>query len=448
MDGEQVRRLKPELDTFLDRYLPLFGREENQPHAQRFVQGLLGGQERRNAENIAEVVEGGVVRTMQKFIAQGTWADTDILREVRAHVTETLGDEKGTINVDETGFPKKGKKSVGVKRQYSGTLGRVDNCQIGVFANYCSQHGHTFLDRKLYLPEEWCRDLPRRDEAGVPENIVFRTKPELGLEMLRTAVDQQVPFQWVGGDSVYGDNPTFVQGVRELNKWYVLDISSEAYLWLAQPELGEPGPRGGRAKRKTKPISAAEAAASLPSSSFKRITVSEGSQGPMVYEYAELWVWFSEEGYPAESAERFLVRRSLNQDGELKYHRSNAPRKVGLQRIAEQRACRWTIEEDIKAGKSQCGLDEYETRGWIGWHHHTVLSILSLLFLVLQKQRLGKKRTTDDGAGSPRDTPSPTGPASVGRGRNRRVEQLADGEKSRRQRMPRRPKTRTTASAK
>jgi SRSO17 transposase len=182
-----------------------------------------------------------------------------------------------------------------------------------------------------------------------------------------------------------------VQGVRELKKWYVLDISSDAYLWLAQPELGEPGPRGGRAKPKTKPISAAQAAASLPSSSFKRITVSQGSQGSIVYEYAELWVWFSEEGYPAESAERFLVRRSLKQDGELKHHRSNAPRKVGLQRVAEQRACRWTIEEDIKAGKGQCGLDEYETRGWIGWHHHTVLSMLALLFLVLQKQRRGKK---------------------------------------------------------
>ena len=448
MDGKQLRRLKPELDTFLDRYMPLFGREQNQPHAQRFVQGLLGGQERRNAENIAEVVAGGVVRTMQKFIAQGTWDDTDILREVRAHVAETLGDEKGTINIDETGFPKKGKKSVGVKRQYSGTLGRVDNCQIGVFANYYSRHGHTFLDRKIYLPEEWCRDKPRRDEAGVPENIVFRTKPELGLEMIRTAAGQQVPFQWVGGDSVYGDNPTFVQGVRELNKWYVLDVSSEAYVWLAPPEFGKPGPRGGRAKPETKPVSVGEAAGSLPSSSFKRITVSEGSQGSIVYEYAEMQVWFSEEGYPAESPERLLVRRSLNQDGELKYHRSNAPRKVGLQRVAEQRACRWTIEEDIKAGKGQCGLDEYETRGWIGWHHHTVLSLLALLFLVLQKQRMGKKRAADDGPGSPRGSSSSVGCTRVGRGRNRRVEQLADGEKSHRQRMPRSTKTRTTAAAK
>jgi SRSO17 transposase len=393
MDGKQLRRLRPELDTFLDRYLPLFGRDQNHQHAQRFVHGLLGGHERRNTENIAEVVEGGVVRTMQKFIAQAAWEDKVVLEEARAHVTETLGDDKGTINIDETGFPKKGKKSVGVKRQYSGTLGRVDNCQIGVFANYCSSKGHAFIDRRIYLPEEWSRDMQRREEAGVPKDVVFRTKPELGLEMIRNAVSQQIPFQWVGGDSVYGDSPTFVQGVRALGKWYVVDVSSEAHVWLQQPQMGKPGPRGGRAKPKTKPISVAEAAAQLSPSSFRRITVSEGSQGAIVYEYAEMTVWFSEDGYPTDTPERLLVRRSLNQDGELKYHRSNAPPKVTLQRLGEQRACRWTIEEDIKASKGQCGMDEYETRGWIGWHHHTALSMLALLFLVIQKQRLGKKKS-------------------------------------------------------
>ena len=156
-----------------------------------------------------------------------------------------------------------------------------------------------------------------------------------------------------------------------------------------------------------------------------------------MYEYAEMTVWFSEEGSPTTDPERLLVRRSLNQKPELKYHRSHAPSKVSLQRLAEQRACRWTIEEDIKAGKGQCGLDEYETRGWIGWHHHTALSMLALLFLVLQKLRLGKKRAANDRAGSPRDSSSSTGPAPVGRKRNRGVEQLANGAKSRRKGMSR-----------
>jgi len=403
MDGKQLRRFRPELEVFLKRYLPLFGREENHAHAVRFVHGLFDGQDRRNTENIAEAVAGGVPRTLQKFITQGCWDAGEVLGEVRAHVTEVLGDEKGTVNIDETGFPKKGKKSVGVKRQYSGTLGRVDNCQVGVFANYCSSKGHTFIDRRLFLPEEWAADRERREEAGVPGGVVFRTKPELGLEMVETAVREEVPFTWVGGDSVYGDSPKFVQGVRALGKWYVLDVSSEAHVWLTQPELrnsGEPG--SGRrhsakaAKASTKPISVPEAIAQLSPSAFRRITVAEGSQGPIVYEYAEMTVWFSEEGAPASQPERLLVRRSCTQEAEVKYHRSNAPSKVSLQRLAEQRACRWTIEQDIQAGKGECGLDEYETRGWLGWHHHTALAILALFFLVLQKVRLGKKRATDD----------------------------------------------------
>jgi SRSO17 transposase len=404
MDGKQLRRFRPELELFLNRYLLLFGREENHAHAVRFVHGLFDGQDRRNIENIAEAVAGGVPRTLQKFISQGCWDDGVVLGELRAHIAEVLGDEKGTVNVDETGFPKKGKKSVGVKRQYSGTLGRVDNCQVGVFANYCSPKGHAFIDRRLFLPEEWAADRDRREEAGVPESVVFRTKPELGLEMVETAVREQLPFSWVGGDSVYGDSPTFVQGVRALGKWYVLDVSSEAHVWLTEPELrktGEPG--SGRrssvkaAKATTKPISVVEAVAELSPSAFRRITVADGSKGPLVYEYAEMTVWFSEKGAPASQPERLLVRRSCTQEAEVKYHRSNAPSKVTLQRLAEQRSCRWTIEQDIQAGKGECGLDEYETRGWLGWHHHTALATLALLFLVLQKVRLGKKRAADDG---------------------------------------------------
>lgn len=434
MDGKQLRQLRPELDMFLERYLPLFGRPENHKHAEHFVQGLLGGQERRNTENVAEAVDGGVVRTMQKFVAQGCWDGVDVLSELRAHVAEALGDTEGTINIDETGFAKKGTKSVGVKRQYSGTLGRVDNCQVGVFANYCSPKGHTLIDRRLFLPEEWAEDHERRDEAGVPTGVVFRTKPELGLEMVYAAVTAQIPFRWVGGDSVYGDSPTFVQGVRELGKWYVLDTSSDARVWLSKPRLrktGKSGPRGGRPRRRAKavsrPITVVEAVAQLSKSDFKRVTVSEGSQGPLVYEYAEMTVWFSEEGSPAEHPERLLVRRSVGQEPELKYHRSNAPAEIPLKRLAEQRSCRWTIEQDIQAGKGQSGLDEYETRGWIGWHHHTALSILALFFLVLQKRRMGKKRAANDSSRSTRGPKASSGSSRVERKGNRRVEQLAHG---------------------
>src|SRR5262249_40948952 len=175
MDERQLRQLKPELDRFLDRYAPLFGRDENQAHARRFVQGLLRGGERRNTENIAEALEGGPVRTLQAFVARGVWDDGDLLGQVRRDLLEGLADDDAVWNADETGFPKKGTKSVGVKRQYSGTLGRTDNCQVAVFANYCSPRGHAFMDRRLFLPEEWAGDAARRGEAGVPAGVVFRT---------------------------------------------------------------------------------------------------------------------------------------------------------------------------------------------------------------------------------------------------------------------------------
>lgn len=400
MDVQQLRQLKPELDLFLERYAPLFGRDETQDHAQRFVQGLLLGGDRRSVENIAEAIDGCVVRSLQKFLGQSPWSDNELLEELQRHVSAVLGDPDATLNVDETGFPKKGTKSVGVKRQYAGCLGRTDNCQIGVCINYRSAAGHTLIDRRLFLPEEWASDRARREEAGVPETVVFRTKPELGLEMVRQALERGLPFRWVTADSVYGDSPTFVQGVRELGKWYVVDTSADARVWLSAPEVIPAGTRGrGRPttqpRAATKPERVDEVVARLPAKAWKRMVVAEGSQGPRNFEYAFLWVWFSEGGLPS-GRERLLVRRSLGQQADVKCHRSNAPAEIASERLAQVRGGHWSIEQSFEAAKGECGLDEYETRGWVGWHHHTALSLLTLWFLGLQKQRLGEKRAADD----------------------------------------------------
>jgi SRSO17 transposase len=433
MDELQLLALKPELERFLDRFVPLFGTEQNQAHARCFVQGLLHQGERRNSENIAQAIAGGNVRNLQAFISTGAWQDDKVLAELRCCVLEVLAEDDAVCNYDETGFPKKGTKSVGVKRQYSGTLGRTDNCQVGVFANYCSGKGHTFLDRRLFLPQEWAEDAVRREEAGVPERVVFRTKPELALEMLTVAVEEGTPFRWVGGDSVYGDSPTFVQGVRQLGKWYVVDTSADARVWTEEPQVIPPEqrPKAGRGGRPcTQPLVVGEARrvdeviAAVPAKAWRRVTVAEGSQGPRVYEYAEVEVWFSEEGLPGPK-ERLLVRRRTSQESDLKYHRSNAPVAVGLDKLAAVRGTRWTIEEDIQSGKGECGLDEYETRGWAGWHHHTALSLLALAFLVLQKQRLGEKSGSDDRTRSPRAAASPVGSARVGHRRDPRLVPVA-----------------------
>ncbi len=428
MDGQQLRALKPELDRFLDRYAPLFGRDENQAHARRFVRGLLHQGERRNIENIAEALDGGPVRSLQAFVTTGVWHDRALPAELRRDVLAVLAEEDAVWNSDETGFPKKGSKSVGVKRQYSGTLGRTDNCQVGVFANYCSSRGHTFMDRRLFLPEEWVADTARRTAAGAPEGVVFRTKPALALEMLAQAVAEGIPFRWAGGDSVYGDNPTFVQGVRASGKWYVLDISCDTLVWTEAPQVlaaaDRPRPRRGRPP--TKPLVVGERrrvdelVAALPGTAWRRVVVGDGSQGPRMYEYAEVSVWFCEDELPGP-AERLFVRRPLGQVAdrkEWKYHRSNAPVDVPLGKVARVRGTRWTIEEDIRCGKGECGLDEYETRGWVGWHHHTALSLLALAFLVLQKQRLGGERSADDRPRSARVADASAGSTRVGRRRN------------------------------
>jgi SRSO17 transposase len=420
MDARQLRRLKPELELFLDRFAPCFGHDGHERHARQFVQGLLLGGDRRSIENIAEAIDGGVVRSLQKFIGQGIWSDDVVLDELQRHVVEVLGDPEAIVNVDETGFPKKGTKSVGVKRQYAGCLGRTDNCQIGVFLNYWAPAGHTLIDRRLFLPEEWAADRPRRQEAGVPQEVVFRTKPELAVEMVTQADERGVPFRWVTADSVYGDSPTFVQGVRQRGKWYVVDTSADARVWLEEPTVlpaGRKGPRGRtttRPKVTTKPERVDEVVARLPTTAWRQLTVAQGSQGPRVYEYAVLWVWFSEEGLPS-GRERLLVRRSLGQKAEVKYHRSNAPAALPLQKLAEVRGRHWSVEQSFEAAKGECGLDEYETRGWLGWHHHTVLSLLALWFLALQRQRLGEKRAADDGARGPRPTSASAGQTPLGR---------------------------------
>jgi SRSO17 transposase len=420
MDLKELRRLRPELGSFLDRYAPLFGRPEAQGHARRFVQGLLLGGERRSVENIAEAIDGCVVRSLQQFITTAPWEGNAVLAELRRQVGEEWGDADAVLAADETGFPKKGTKSVGVKKQYSGPLGRTDNCQVGVFLAYHAAEGHTLIDRRLFLPEEWAADRPRRQKAGVPAGVIFRTKPELALEMVADAAAAGVPFRWVTGDSVYGISPTFCQGVRALGKWHVLDSSSDARVWASAPEVipaGTKPPGKGRPtanpKPATKPERVADVVAGLPASAWRRVTVAEGSQGPRVFEYAQLPVWFSEDGLPS-GPERLLVRRSLGQEPELKYHRTNAPVEVPLQRLAEVRAKRWSIEQDIQNAKGECGLDEYETRCWVGWHHHTALSVLALWFLARQRDRSGGKKPRPDGPRGPGRAGVPARPARLG----------------------------------
>ena len=429
--------LKPELDRFLDRFAPLFGRDENQAHARRFIQGLLHGGERRNAEKIAQAMSGGPVRSLQAFITTGTWHDGAVLDELRQAALEGLDDDDAVRNSDEAGFPKKGTKSVGVKRQYSGTPGRTDNRQVAVFADYCSAKGHTFMDRRLFLPEAWADDRDRREEAGVPPGVIFRTKPQPAPEMVAAATAAGVPFRRVGGDGVDGDRPAFVQGVRLPDKWYVLDSSADARIGTAGPRAVAPEvrPKPRRGRPCTRPLVVGEArrvdevVAALPANAWRRLTAAEGGRGPGAYEYAEVRVWFSQEGLPGPR-ERLLVRRSPGQEPELKYHRSNALAGVPPLKLARVRATRWTIEEDIESGKGRCGLDEDETRaGPVGATTRRCRFSRSRSWCYSGRDRGGKRAGDDRARGAGAAGPPARG-ARPGRGRDPEVVGLASGEES------------------
>jgi SRSO17 transposase len=285
-----------------------------------------------------------------------------------------------------------------VARQYCGATGKIDNCQMGVFLAYASAAGHTLLDERLYLPkEEWADDRQRRQEAGIPQEVVFRTKPELALELIRR-VGAKVHHGWVTFDEGYGKDPGFLSGLEELDERYIGEVPKSCRVWLQRPQLTQPKPsRSGQARRarvavdQPKPQTVADIAAALPASAWKRLRFREGTKGTQQAHFARVRVVAERDGLPGPEL-WLLIERSCDQAPYLKYYLSNAATDCPLLEMAQAGHSRWPIEDCFLRGKQEVGLDDYEVRGWRGWHHHMTLSMLALWFLVLQKRRLGEKK--------------------------------------------------------
>jgi SRSO17 transposase len=304
-------------------------------------------------------------QAMQRLLFGAQW-DADVVRdELQAFVMERFGEADGIGIVDETGFLKKGTKSVGVKRQYSGTAGKIENCQIGVFLTYCSRHGYTFLDRRLYLPEEWCQDRQRRQAARVPDEVTFQTKPQLAIQMLEHSWGQGVPMEWVTGDEIYGDDTRLRDGVAQAGKKYVLAVSANTPVWReSQPVVAPCKGQRGRPRKKPRlangavawePVSAVVAA--LPFQAWKRLAVGQGEKGPRLYDWARVRI-FEKRGAVPGPPGWLLARRSLVDPKELAYYLSNAPLHTSLRALVEVAGARWSIETTIEEGKGEAGLDE------------------------------------------------------------------------------------------
>ena len=402
MTKKDLQQALPRFIQFVRRFGPLLQDDTRVARAEAYLRGLLlDADDNKNAETIALNAYGGdtsQVRMTQHFLGQSPWPYLPLRAELVRWVEEAFGDAEGVLIVDESGVAKCGDKSVGVARQYCGATGKIDNCQIGVFLAYASRHGHTLLDTRLYLPEdEWAKNPARREETGVPAEVVFRTKPQLAAELV-LAAGQTIRHSWVTFDEGYGKDPGFLGRLEEAGERYIGEVPRSVRVWLQRPVVEEPGRgRSGRPRHKPRvradqpaPQTVEQVAAALPARVWQRLAFREGTKGTQQAEFARLRVIVERDDLPGPEL-WLVVERGLDQEAKSKYYLSNAAPAVPLRTLAQVGHTRWPVEDCFLQGKQEVGLDAYEVRSWLGWHHHMTLVMLALWFLKLETQRLGEK---------------------------------------------------------
>ena len=358
-----------ELAGLKDRIGGLFRRSEPRRQVGLLLEGLVGGAERKNGWQLAEYAGDGAPWRMQALLGRTMWDEEQARDICRDYVIERLGDPLGALVVDETGFLKKGNHSAGVARQYSGTAGRIENCQIGVFLGYAGPKGHALIDRRLYLPKDWAEDAERRKAAGVPDDVTFATKPKIGVAMVAAALDAGVPCAWVLGDSVYGSDKSLRVMLESREKPYVLSVRANERLMMGDFHTH----------------TAEDLAAGLAADEWRRLPAGEGSKGPRLYDWARLRL-FRLQARPRDHW--LLIRRSIADPTDMAFYVTFGPHTTELQELAAVAGLRWTIEECFQSAKGETGLDHCEARSWRGWHRHMTLSMLALAFLAGLRARL------------------------------------------------------------
>ena len=391
---DQVRGCQDRLTAFLQRYLPRFYRLEQRAHAALVIRGLISGLERKTCEPIA--VEAGVHRKpIQFFVGSGKWDDEAVMAELRHHVRETLGDEQAILVLDPSGFPKSGTESCGVARQWCGRLGQQDNCQLGVFLIYAAPGGYAPLDRRLYLPKEWANDPARRVQTQVPPDVTFQESWRIAVDRLRRC-RQQLPQARVTGDAELGRPSAFRAWLRRHGERDLLDVPCNTS--IRDLECRRPRrQRAGRGRKRETPFRRADTwATRRPEQRWTRLTVRDGERGPLQGDALTVRVR-SKEGRRVGPEERLVVMRTVEDKPQVHYALSNAGADVSLAELVRVRFTRHRIEEVFEAGKGEAGLDHYEVRSWVGWHHHLTLSLLALWFLILERRHLGGENPGGDG---------------------------------------------------
>jgi SRSO17 transposase len=386
-----VRDCSDRLSVFLKRYLPWFYRVEQRATATLVIRGHLSGLERKTCEPIA--IEAGLPRKpIQFFVGAGKWDDEAVMSELRLHVREELADPAGVVVIDPSAFPKKGTESCGVARQWCGRLGKVDNCQVGVFLAYATSAGYAPLDRRLYLPEEWANDEARREKCHVPQGVKFQEKWQIALDLLDRSLSG-LPHGWIVGDDEFGRPAEFRAALRLRQERYVLDVPCNTTV----RDLERQRPRRrhtGRGRKREVPFRRADVwASSQPESRWERIEARSGEKGPLSVDAMMVRVRAKQDGRIGPE-ERLVVIRPVG-ESRTDYALTNAGPEVPLTEVVRAQRQRHRIEEVFEAGNGEVGLDQYEVRSWVGWHHHMTLSLVALWFLCLERRRVGGENTCD-----------------------------------------------------
>jgi len=373
------------LREFVRRYASRFYRVEQAGHAAIYIEGLLSDLSRKTCEPIA-IDHGRHRKPLQHFVGAGLWDDEKILEELQLHVRQELGDPRGVFILDPSAFLKKGHHSVGTKRQWSGRLGAKALCQVGVFLAYAGQSGAALVDRRLYLPHEWCQ--PGRRKLGhVPQEVRFQTRQEIALDLLKK-VGPRLPHSFVVGDEEFGRPTWFRKELSRLGKRYVLEVPSNTV--IRDLEAIPPKPRFDRGGLPVTPFRRVDAwAKKQPASKWTRLKIRDTEKGPLEFEAIRTTVW-TKEDQRIGPTEVLLVTRSLEKDPQYWYWLSNAP-LASLSELVRAASERQRIEECFQRAKSEAGLAQYEVRSWAGWHHHMTLSMLATWFLTVEARRVEKK---------------------------------------------------------
>jgi len=409
-----VQSCPAHLEAFVARYLPRFYRDEQRQHARTILRGKLTGLERKTTEPIATQV-GQKRRPLQLFVGAGGWDDQAVLGELRQHVREELADAEAVFILDPSAFPKKGTASCGVARQWCGRLGKVDNCQVGVFLAYAAPRGCALLDGRLYLTADWAADAVRRALTHVPEDVTFQEKWRLGLELLDRA-RATLPGRWVVGDDELGRCTALRAALRQRRLSYVLDVPCNTLV----RELSErrPPSRPGGAARRPLFERVDQWLARQPKGRWRTVTVRDGEKGPLRVKVLLATVQSKDADGWVGPRERLAVLRSCEERPQTWYTLSNA-HAARRGEVARVHGARHRIEELLAQGNQEIGLDHYEVRSWVGWHHHMTLSLVALWFLQLERLRLGGKNPGGDAGAGADDLYRVTAAAAARRGSDR-----------------------------